>query len=163
MSPTLYCCATRAHMCLHALLLPTTGYSFFNLVDPDHIHEIAVAVRPCACSVLRVSDPLCSAMLHVCPPGRALCCSGHMDAWYRTTVSPTEIWSHFYCGRSVGTPRVRWLYHTSAAVAKLKAGMHIIRSWCETRPRRRKAEAVDFVPAGEVHGRISAAAQQHEA
>ena len=29
LSPTLHCCATRAHMCIHALLLPTTGIPWY--------------------------------------------------------------------------------------------------------------------------------------
>ena len=44
MSPTLYCCATRAHICSHVLLLPTTGVSnIFYLVGPGPPHEIAVS------------------------------------------------------------------------------------------------------------------------
>ena len=41
MSPTLYCFATRAHICSHVLLLPTTV--FFSLVGPGPLHEIAVS------------------------------------------------------------------------------------------------------------------------
>ena len=43
MSPTLYCCATRARMRSHVLLLPTTGISLSFLVGPGPLHEIAVS------------------------------------------------------------------------------------------------------------------------
>ena len=45
-SPTPYCCATRAHICSHALLLPTTCTSTcISLLSgrPGPLHEIAVS------------------------------------------------------------------------------------------------------------------------
>ena len=42
-SPTLYCYATRAHLCIY-FLLPAAGIpSFFFLAGPGHLHEIAVS------------------------------------------------------------------------------------------------------------------------